>query len=179
MHAQAPRHAVQVLWREHRPDEEMRPERRASHHDGHQARRREHRQQTDVLFPRIPLPFPFPLPFLFFSIFWYHCPAISIFLRYRRLFSPPTIIIKQQATAYAQPPNTSSPIAHQDQDPDGDDAEVADAVVGAGQVDARHGVVAAHGEEAGELQEQRRGGDLKGVEPQRAQDGMEPLEEQE
>lgn len=176
MHAQAPRHAVQVLWREHRPDEEMRPERRASHHDGHQARRREHRQQTDVLFPRIPLPFLFP--FAFPSLLPYHCRAISVFLRYRRLFSPPTIIIKQQATPYAQPPNTSGPIAHQDQDTDGDDAEVAYAVVGTGQVDARQGIVAAHGEEAGELQEQRRGGYLKGVEPQRAQDGVEPLEEQ-
>lgn len=166
MHAQAPRHAVQVLWREHRPDEEMRPERRASHHDGHQARRREHRQQTDVLFPRIPLSFLFPHPFPFPPLLSYHCPAISVFLRYHRLFSPPTIIIKQQATPYAQPPNASGPIAHQDQDPDGHDAEIADAVVGAGQVDARHGVVAAHGEEAGELQEQRRGRDLQRVQPQ-------------
>jgi hypothetical protein len=45
----APCHAVQVFWREHCPDEQVRPQRRARRHDEHQLRRCEYGVQRYVL----------------------------------------------------------------------------------------------------------------------------------
>ncbi|KFY74404.1 hypothetical protein V499_05562 [Pseudogymnoascus sp. VKM F-103] len=45
----APGHAVQVLWRKYRPDEQVCPQHRARRHDEYQSRRCKHGLQRDVL----------------------------------------------------------------------------------------------------------------------------------
>lgn len=52
-----PRHAVQVLWRENSPDEEVCPQRRACSHDERNTSSDKERQQSEVLAEDMAVPF--------------------------------------------------------------------------------------------------------------------------
>lgn len=74
--------------------------------------------------------------------------------------STQAILPQQQQIRSRGPEYRPCPVTHEGEDPDGDDVEAADAVVGAGEVDGGDCVGAAGGEEGCVLEEDGGGGDL-------------------
>lgn len=129
MLSKTPRHAVQVLWREDSPDEEVRPQRRACSHDERDTSSDKERQQSEVLAEDM---------------------AVAFF-----------ILVEQQEVGSGDPEDRAGPVANEGEDADDDDVEVANSVVGAGEVDGGDGVGATEGEEGGVLEEDRDGTDFR------------------
>ncbi|TPX17018.1 uncharacterized protein E0L32_012328 [Thyridium curvatum] len=127
VHAQAPRHAVQVLWREDGPDEEVGAQHGAGGHDGRGARGREDGQRAGVAQEDARLAAAAPGP------------------------------AHEQRVGREGPVDGRGPVADKGQEADGGDAEARDAVVGAAEVDRGDGVCAAGGEEGGVLEQEHRG----------------------
>ena len=56
MLTQTPRHAVQVFWRKHRPDEQVSPQRRAGRHDKEKTSADEDSMKSEMVKQKILLP---------------------------------------------------------------------------------------------------------------------------
>lgn len=86
--------------------------------------------------------------------------------------------VDEQERRRRGPVERRGPVADKGEDADGGDVEVADAVVGAGEVDRGDGVGAAGGEKGRVLEEQRRGGDLGEREVARVDGAVDDVREQ-
>lgn len=137
---QVPGHAVQVLWREDGPDEQVRPQGRAGGHDEGDAGGGEDGQQRDVGPPYVGGPGLLLLPL--------------------RPLPVGEELAQEEEVRGRGPEDGAGPVADEGEETDGDDVVVADAVVGARQVDGGYGVGPARGEEGGVLEEDRGRGDL-------------------
>ena len=105
MLTKAPSHTIEIFWGEHRPDEQMRSERRASSHHKCHTQCREDGQAGEMRLQDATTLVP---------------------------LLGPAVLIQKQERRCGRPVNRSCPVADKREEAHGDDIEVADSIVRAG-----------------------------------------------